>query len=314
MEYIKSIGCNDAVFWNITTNGTLLTAEKIDYFMRYDNIVIYISLDGPESEHDRHRIFENGKGSFEIIMQNLKRIQTKNPEFYNKHIHFQPLLPRYNNPKNLFNFFSSHSLVNQNSISNSVGDISPGFLTFYDGLTKEMEMKFQTKYNRFYELYIEMLKKGDVHSRAFRVQSALAGITFEIIDGRYCRSFNNLSFSTGTCIPGTRKLYVTPNGKFYICEKVNENNSIGDYINGINYEKCKFIYEDYLSSNTKDCYKCPKIHFCGLCFAGTEDYNFNQKEYCEKQKNNFKGELSQYYSIIEENPGVFNSIGISDNK
>lgn len=59
----------DASFYAVS-NGTelnsyqdLLGAGKIDY--------LQITLDGPPEEHDKRRIYPNGKGSFEIIAQNV---------------------------------------------------------------------------------------------------------------------------------------------------------------------------------------------------------------------------------------------------
>lgn len=44
--------------------------------MEHD-FIIFVSLDGPEDEHDRLRIYENGKGSFRDVIKNVTRIIRK---------------------------------------------------------------------------------------------------------------------------------------------------------------------------------------------------------------------------------------------
>ena len=152
-----------------------------------------------------------------------------------------------------------------------------------------------------------MLIRGDVESREFQILLALTSNVLPQMDKRSARLIKELHFSTGTCIPGTRKIYVAPNGNFHICERVTEDYPIGDCFNGVEYKKCKQIYEDYIKNVTKTCHGCSYIHFCSLCFAIADDgQSFNTLEYCNERKT-LKAKLSDYYSILEENPGAFNN-------
>ncbi len=62
-------------FSSMTTNGYLLTREvfKTMFSNRVTNY--QITLDGLASTHDKYRPFANGKGSFDVILNNLKRIR-----------------------------------------------------------------------------------------------------------------------------------------------------------------------------------------------------------------------------------------------
>jgi uncharacterized protein len=57
--------------FSITTNGTLLTEEDADFFERH-GFAVTISIDGLREDHDRHRPFKNGNGSFDRIMQRVQ--------------------------------------------------------------------------------------------------------------------------------------------------------------------------------------------------------------------------------------------------
>ncbi|MBQ3714924.1 MAG: radical SAM protein [Fibrobacter sp.] len=61
----------------INTNGTLLNKEILEYLDR-ENIIIYLSLDGPASRHDISRRTVNGKGSFDIIAPFIPELVRQN--------------------------------------------------------------------------------------------------------------------------------------------------------------------------------------------------------------------------------------------
>ncbi len=59
------------MMFNLTTNGTLIKPEMIDFFEKH-NVSITISIDGPREIHDLNRKFaHSGTGSFDIMMKNL---------------------------------------------------------------------------------------------------------------------------------------------------------------------------------------------------------------------------------------------------
>ncbi len=60
------------LLFSITTNGTILTEEMIQFFAT-EAIDLCFSLDGPKAIHDRHRVYPDGRGSFEDVVANLQR-------------------------------------------------------------------------------------------------------------------------------------------------------------------------------------------------------------------------------------------------
>ncbi len=59
---------------SLQTNGTLLTAEWCR-FLKKNNFMVGISLDGPKEIHDRYRRDRKGNGSFDQVMCGLKLLQ-----------------------------------------------------------------------------------------------------------------------------------------------------------------------------------------------------------------------------------------------
>jgi uncharacterized protein len=56
----------------LTTNGVLLAGEILD-FLNEEGVALVLSLDGRPEAHDRMRPTPNQKGSYELIMPNLKK-------------------------------------------------------------------------------------------------------------------------------------------------------------------------------------------------------------------------------------------------
>lgn len=79
VEYAKEQAEGRNIFFNMTTNGTLLKGKTADY-MAENDIHILVSLDGPEEIHDKNRKFaSNGKGTFKVIMENIAELKKKHP-------------------------------------------------------------------------------------------------------------------------------------------------------------------------------------------------------------------------------------------
>ena len=64
---------NKNINFTITTNGVALDDEKIDYINR-EMYNVVISIDGRREVHDMLRKTPNGKGSFDIIVPNAKKL------------------------------------------------------------------------------------------------------------------------------------------------------------------------------------------------------------------------------------------------
>ncbi len=74
IKYAKAKDSKTKFGFSITTNGTLISGEFIDYMKNNNFVNIAYSIDGAESTHNFNRIFENGKGSFDIVRENAKQL------------------------------------------------------------------------------------------------------------------------------------------------------------------------------------------------------------------------------------------------
>jgi uncharacterized protein len=59
--------------FSLTTNATLLNEEIIEFLSEH-HIGVTVSIDGDRELNDRQRVFHNGKGSYDVIVPNIKKL------------------------------------------------------------------------------------------------------------------------------------------------------------------------------------------------------------------------------------------------
>ena len=59
--------------FDMTSNFTLLDDAMIDLIRKY-KINVQVSIDGNREQHNQRRIFANGKGTYDLILRNLKKM------------------------------------------------------------------------------------------------------------------------------------------------------------------------------------------------------------------------------------------------
>ncbi len=65
---------------SIQTNGLLINEEFIEFFRKY-NVLVGVSLDGPEEIHNRYRKYPTGKGTFREVMSKVNLLKKRQIEF-----------------------------------------------------------------------------------------------------------------------------------------------------------------------------------------------------------------------------------------
>jgi len=63
--------------FNMFTNGSILTPDLLELISSNNFGHLQITLDGPPEVHNRRRPFKSGRGSFDIILSNIKKIADK---------------------------------------------------------------------------------------------------------------------------------------------------------------------------------------------------------------------------------------------
>ena len=80
VEYQKKYADGKVIHNSLQTNGTLLTADWAS-FLRDNDFLVGLSLDGPEAIHDRYRRDRGGEPTFSRVMEGLRLLKERGVEF-----------------------------------------------------------------------------------------------------------------------------------------------------------------------------------------------------------------------------------------
>lgn len=269
MDYILKRVPDKKVYFNMTTNGTLLTEEVVKDLIKY-KISILISLDGPRNIHDEARKFAHSdKGSFDVLYKNLKLIKSKYPNYYKSSIHFNTVLHQ-ENFRCVDCFVKCDDVLTEARFLVSL--ISDNYAKTKNNISEQSFTEIQ--YEKFL-MFLSKLKilKTYTPSKLLAVDFGQIG---EIRENAANRSALPVKgHRAGPCIPGVNKLFLTVNGSFFPCERVNETfeaTQIGTIDKGLDVNKINTLMnlEKYTE---KECHNCWAYAYCTICLSGIEDEN-----------------------------------------
>jgi len=284
----------------ITTNGTLLDAEKRDFLMEHD-FSIAVSLDGPEKEHNRKRVYRDGSGTFADIMKNVKPILDAG---YNK-CHAICVFDWQSDLFAIQDFFSRKGIPKPSVTT--LPNLNDG-CTYYDNFTKGEYKKFQEMDARAYDWYLLQRKNTENEDTFFDLLYGLqSGKSLFGVAALVDQTSWMIPYS-GACVPG-RKILVDVEGNYHICERINETFPIGNISTGLDFNRITQILEDYQTC-LDQCPSCTTKKMCGLCYcAFAKAGKFKSAtQTCLNPENSSIKELERSFSIAEINPTLPESI------
>ncbi|MFA6363731.1 radical SAM protein [Methanoregula sp.] len=299
VDYLDSSYPEYNFFFTMTTNGTILDDKKWIYLQEHD-FSISISLDGPQEEHDRNRLYKNGKGTFFDIMENIKKMTDSG---YDK----CQLSTVFDYKSNLF---ALQDFFNRVDIPKISGATLPGLndgCQYYNQFSEEDYSQFLKKLDSAFKYYLNNTKNNAEYSSFFdRIFGLNYSKMINMIPILINRE-NSIIPYTGACIPG-RKIFVDVDGNFHMCEKINHYFNIGNIHEGLNFKKIADYIKIYRQRLDK-CKLCSISRLCPYCYCmfskGAQFQNASQ--FCN-QEQVFKKQMSDAFSFAEKNPVLIESL------
>ncbi|WP_192451740.1 radical SAM protein [Candidatus Galacturonibacter soehngenii] len=292
--YIEQQYTNYDVHYSLTTNGTLLTDEVID-FLYLHNVNAVVSLDGPKEEHNRNRVYSNGKGTFDDVYINIIKLSKKfrRPVFticvYDIRSDIEKISTFYDNT-------SAVICLNTTPVKSFGSD-------YYTQFTEKEKIDFNEKEKKMKYYFMNNIagdnsKVLNFLDRYFIDRCATFFCSFvdtHSVNGKITKC-------TNPCIPG-QKIFVSVEGRIYVCEKVSQSYSIGNVEEGLNYKKIVNLVKQYCESIV-GCKVCEIRNECGVCNMIIENDNgFNvDKAVCESIYNTRKKQFKLALDICEKDP------------
>ena len=243
------------VTFSVTTNGTVLTPEKIDWLVA-QHVELVISLDGTKTFHDKHRVYANGHGSYKRVHETLSYIAGNYPQHLNL-ISLQMTLETYRDIDKIAEKWHNDPLLRYLAPSNIHGLAA----NFAKGVNK-------IEYEDVRSFYEHLLDVYEHHQ-----DWAVLRVLFEesIADWKE-RPIIEASgpVPMATCMPVNTKLYIDASKEIGVCEKMADMYRIGNIAKGIDWSKANSLVRSYYDRRLERCKNCPAVRMCDMCLTALE--------------------------------------------
>lgn len=295
--------------YSMTTNLTLMTKERAEFFASIPNFVITGSIDGPEEIHDANRKFPNGDGSFAKAMEGLRNIAEALGDQIHDRLKFS-MVAAPPNTKEKFDaiqaFFDSlewlpHDIAKISTYAQYSGKTDEKVIDLRENMEAE-EIDPRGVWTKEKISDFSDIEKSPVFMQQ-SVQDSLIRIHKRRL---FDLPVQNYPFN-GCCIPASRRIYVTVDGQINICEKMGLSPDIGDVDNGVDMSKIKKHYiDDYMRESVKYCNDCWAVNLCSICYAECYDEKGFLMEgkmtACNTQRYYRENAMILYHEYLEHNP------------
>ena len=303
IEYSKNTFYGKELTFNLTTNGSLLEDDVVDYMVE-NKVSLMISLDGPKSIHDRNRKLGNGEGTYDLVMARIQRIRDRYPEYW-ENIQYSMVMDPMNDFAEITKICKNEIIVPQNLVASLV-----------DRNFDEEEAEASEEYieNSEYSLFLAYLAywKRYPKEKVATLSMIQVGMIMEklyIVDGMV--GLRETDIPSGPCIPGAMRTFVDVDGQIFPCERVSEQSEamrIGHIDSGFEMEKVRQLLE--VSKVTEDsCKECWAFRLCDQC-AKTADTGMGELlpkarlHYCQSSKAHAYSRLQEYI-LAREVPAYY---------
>jgi uncharacterized protein len=292
-ELNNKININKTLNFLLTTNGILLTKNRLKELLNR-NFMIDISLDGPKDQHDKFRVKVNQEGTFDDIMNTVSACTKKDLET----IRFLVTIHPDHDLKKTEEFF-----LKNNDIFSEKNTIF-SYISLLDlKSTIDQKLKDKKQY-QFYQIENELNKDTWFFKK----------ITYSWLDKFNVNPTLILGTQqdfTGSCFPGLDKIFVTPDGKIHICEKINSGFPIGHIKTGLNYNAIQKIESKWNNLIIKsECWDCEAWWLCNFCFATQakeKKFVIDKNKHCKHYLSSIKSSIIHLLNNLEKNDKVQNT-------
>lgn len=275
---------------NIGTNGTLYDRSDVQRFVKKnkEKLNIGITIDGTKRKHDMHRVYQDGRGSYDDVYKNLPLWIKEFPDSTTK-VTFGSEDLKY----------LKESIIHlwKNGLS-----IVPANVVFEDAWKEGDDKIFEQQMRELADYIIDNNLWDKVNCTLF--------------DDRIGMPNDPTTINSNYCGTG-RMLAIDAQGKFYpclrfsdftLCEK--KGISIGDIETGIDYDKVRpFLALTTKVISNEECLNCEIASGCGWCQGcnydcSTQDTIYTRATYiCKMHKARVRAN-NYYWDRLRREKGI----------
>ncbi len=308
VDYTKGLHIpHRTISFAMTTNAILLD-RYMDFFVEHD-FSLLISLDG-NRKNDSYRVDHSGNPSFERVVRNIDLLRERHPDYFRRGVNFNSVFHNRSSVEDVYSFIKErYDKIPNISDMNNVG-VRPD-------KKGEFERMFQSSIQN-----LNRSKKKNEIKEALSLRNpeyrALAlflkqhsGFAFEDYTDLLFEKGEPAFIPTGTCLPFTRKLYLSVNGKILPCERIGQQFGLGEVTDTevrldpvAIANKCN----ERLARMEKVCKACYNKKTCSQCMYNLEGLDEHPKCNGFMDERAFHTYCEHNMSLISKKPSLYREI------
>jgi len=259
-----------SIAYTITTNALILD-KYIDYLVK-NNFLIVISLDGNETNHS-YRTDKNGNNSFNKVISNVDMLYEKYPDYFERNVSFNAVLHDRNSVNDICNFtyqrYGKYPSINELMEAGVQNERKDHFEEIFKSFSEDLSEWGDS--NQMKKMFMILPTYRD----AYKFLSKHTPFIYQKYNNLlYKRTTKFFYPNTGTCVPFSRKIFVTANGNILPCERISQQFTLGHILKDkvvIDFKKIAKQYNEYYDKLYKQCSTCFQKKICGQCIFHLND-------------------------------------------
>ena len=237
VSYTQRLNDEHIEFTYMVTTNAVYLKKYIEFLIEHD-FSITVSLDGSK-ENNAYRKLKNNMPSYDIVYSNLKYIQEHHSNFFSQKIRFNTVMHNLNNSQEAFSFiYYNFRTVPHLSEINPAG-INSYKKSFYKELviTKPFDRNETIENDMKEALGLDYGKLKQLQHFIFHYNGNIYDNYNELLIKR--KDMRRLP--TATCIPFSKRIFVTVSGKIYPCERIGHQFVLGEITDKEVKIDCEYI-------------------------------------------------------------------------
>lgn len=293
--------------FSMTTNAIYLH-RYIDYLVDKD-FKILISLDG-NKDNNAYRIKANHANSYDDVIKNILLLKSKYPDYYLSNVNFNSVLHDKNNISDILSFFDRELEKTPSVSSLNTTGVREDMIEKFNEVYRDLQDDINNADNTIKKREDMFLIEPD--ARDFSIfTTQLNRYSNNNINEHFEKTLDVSIFPGGTCIPFSRKLFLTVNGKILPCERIGQNHALGKIDHGavhLDFEKICSSYNSVYKRMDKVCSSCYRNRTCSQCMFHMPSEG--GKNYCggHLDAKGFEEYLKTIISRMENHPWEYKHV------
>jgi uncharacterized protein len=290
--------------FSMTTNALLLH-KYMDYLHEH-KFHLLVSLDG-NRENTGYRVDHSDHCAFDRVVKNVDALKEKYPDYFKEKVNFNAVLHNKNSVEEIYRFFKDkYDKIPSIGELNNVGIRKDRIEEFKRTYRNSRESLQQSEH--YEEIERDMFIQTGSYQSVNLFLHQYSGFVFKDYTDLLFDKSAQKTLPTGTCLPFTKKMYVTVNGKILPCERIGHQFALGEITDTevkLDAEAIANKYNTYYSKMDRQCGKCKNTKACIQCMFNITD--LEGKPVCHGFMNEeaFSGYVSSQMRFLERNPEAY---------